>query len=305
MVCRGTDDRHHLIDVRKHINLTPTIYKLKNEHCRMFNVNYNRIYASIVLRAQAEYVERKAGKRFGKYYESHHIIPKSLGGVDTLENRALLTAREHFLCHWLLVKIYPVGSDAHNKMLTAFWRMQSVSENHERYVFSRAYEKLRMEFAGYIGSITKIAQSGEKNSHYGSKWYTSYETGECKVFKGDAPGKPWVAGRYLFNGQSTSIQKFLAKKNKPLSKKHKPSIRIPSAESIARHEKSLNYARSLWNRYHYGNYYQLEEFANVLKISKAALYQWFKKYIPIFTTDKTKIKRKNFSSNPDLVGIYY
>lgn len=49
------------------------------------------------------------------YYENHHIIPRSLNGSNSSENLVLLTAREHFICHWLLVKIFPKGSDERRK----------------------------------------------------------------------------------------------------------------------------------------------------------------------------------------------
>lgn len=39
------------------------------------------------------------------YTEKHHIIPKSLGGSNKKENLIRLSAREHFLVHWLLTKM--------------------------------------------------------------------------------------------------------------------------------------------------------------------------------------------------------
>ena len=39
------------------------------------------------------------------YVEKHHIIPKSLGGNNEQTNLVKLTAREHFVCHWLLTKM--------------------------------------------------------------------------------------------------------------------------------------------------------------------------------------------------------
>lgn len=38
----------------------------------------------------------------GQYYERHHIVMKSMGGEDSEENIVYLTAREHFIAHWLL-----------------------------------------------------------------------------------------------------------------------------------------------------------------------------------------------------------
>ena len=37
-------------------------------------------------------------KKNGIYYESHHIIPKSMGGIEEV----LLTAKEHYICHLLV-----------------------------------------------------------------------------------------------------------------------------------------------------------------------------------------------------------
>lgn len=41
----------------------------------------------------------------GEYFETHHIVPKSLGGTDDKNNLVNLTAREHYIAHLLLVKI--------------------------------------------------------------------------------------------------------------------------------------------------------------------------------------------------------
>ena len=62
-------------------------------------MNYQRIYDEIIQRSKTrDYVE---------YPERHHIVPKCLGGSDKKDNLAILTPREHFICHWLLVKIIP------------------------------------------------------------------------------------------------------------------------------------------------------------------------------------------------------
>lgn len=40
------------------------------------------------------------------YVERHHILPRSLGGSDDSSNLVALTAREHFVAHMLLAKMY-------------------------------------------------------------------------------------------------------------------------------------------------------------------------------------------------------
>jgi len=40
------------------------------------------------------------------YVERHHILPRALGGTDDSSNLVALTAREHFVAHVLIAKIY-------------------------------------------------------------------------------------------------------------------------------------------------------------------------------------------------------
>lgn len=63
-------------------------------------MNYKKIYNDLIDRCQSrDFVEG--------YSEVHHIIPKSLGGHPThQENLVVLTAREHFIAHFLLAKIH-------------------------------------------------------------------------------------------------------------------------------------------------------------------------------------------------------
>ena len=84
-------------------------------------MDYQRIYNQIISRAVDENNLRLSRKDSGEYFELHHVIPKCMGGSDIQSNIAVLTAREHFLCHWLLCRIYP----SNNKIVHAFWLMCS------------------------------------------------------------------------------------------------------------------------------------------------------------------------------------
>lgn len=161
-------------------------------------MNYNRIYTSIVFRAKAEEADRKLDKQNGGYYERHHIIPRSLGGSNESTNLAYLTAREHFICHWLLVKMYPANSDAYNKMLFALWRMRSnPTAETKRYIFSNVYVYLREQFAKVIGKKVSISQRGSGNSQYGTSWYTAIDDGHSERFS-ETPGHGWIKGKNVF-----------------------------------------------------------------------------------------------------------
>jgi NUMOD3 motif len=106
-------------------------------------------------------------------YERHHIFPKSLGGSDNESNLIYITAREHFICHWLLTKIYPVGEE-HWKMLNALRMMRAENKNQCRYntkITSRVYAKIKEEYA----KLQSERYSGENNPMYGDKFHRSQE----------------------------------------------------------------------------------------------------------------------------------
>jgi hypothetical protein len=65
-------------------------------------------------------IERARSRTLLVYFERHHIQPKSLGGSDEPSNLVRLTYREHFLVHWLLTKLVPVGRDR-QKMVGALF----------------------------------------------------------------------------------------------------------------------------------------------------------------------------------------
>lgn len=60
-------------------------------------MDYARIYSELVNNAQ----HRLTGLRT----ERHHIVPRSCGGDDTLDNLVALTIREHYIAHLLLYKM--------------------------------------------------------------------------------------------------------------------------------------------------------------------------------------------------------
>jgi hypothetical protein len=102
---------------------------------------YTRWYDNIIDNAQR--------RTLHGYTESHHIIPKSLGGSNDKANIVRLTAREHFICHRLLTKM-TVGADR-KKMLHAIWAFNRTSKNQNRIkISSRTYETIRKEFANML-----------------------------------------------------------------------------------------------------------------------------------------------------------
>lgn len=77
---------------------------------------YNAIYNSLIQRAKYRLVESNT------YCETHHVIPKSLGGDDSDTNLVKLTFKEHILAHHLLTKM--VIGDSKKKMCYAYRMMR-------------------------------------------------------------------------------------------------------------------------------------------------------------------------------------
>jgi len=109
-------------------------------------------------------IDRARNRVLDGYSESHHIIPESLGGPNTDENLAKLTAREHFICHWLLVKI-TVGEDRY-KMINALRMMRAEKQGQKRYktkITARVYATLKAEYS----VLQSRRVSGENNPMWG------------------------------------------------------------------------------------------------------------------------------------------
>lgn len=70
-------------------------------------MNYQRIHDQIIDCAKTRTLPSDT------YIEKHHIIPRSLGGSNSKNNLVKLTAREHYIIHWLLYKIHRTAKLAH------------------------------------------------------------------------------------------------------------------------------------------------------------------------------------------------
>ena len=114
---------------------------LTNKYCRWY---YNIIQHRL-LNPSTGYIER------------HHILPKSLGGSNDRSNLVSLTAREHYLCHLLLVKM--TEGKSHTSMLRAFNAFKMSSRKNPRQLTSRQYQLIRTATA-----TLPNAMSGRKHS---------------------------------------------------------------------------------------------------------------------------------------------
>lgn len=128
-------------------------------------MNYENHYVKLIQKAKNRTLPEKES-----YYELHHIIPKCLGGNNTPENIVKLTAREHFVAHWLLFRQNPYN----NKLAWAFKMMCKIKNNTQsRYIpSSRAYEEAKQAAALASSDLLKGVPKSEdhkKKSGEGNK----------------------------------------------------------------------------------------------------------------------------------------
>ena len=164
-------------------------------------MNYQRIYNQIVERAKNRQIEG--------YVEKHHIIPKCLGGSDAKENLVQLTAREHFICHQLLVEIYPNNIKLWYALFLMAIGKRKLKEN-QYIISSRTYEKIRIEWKCKVKGKPK--PSGFMDNELKKKI--------SEANKGVSRNK---GNKFSEEVKSRMSQ---AKKGKPLTKEHTYNLKI-------------------------------------------------------------------------------
>lgn len=111
-------------------------------------MNYKLIYEKLINRGLKRGHNKK---KLGYYTESHHIIPKCMGGSDDENNLVLLTAREHLIAHVILFKIHRLP-----KLMFAIHRMCG-----NEFPSSKKYDWMRREHANSVSKSMKALWEDE------------------------------------------------------------------------------------------------------------------------------------------------
>jgi hypothetical protein len=130
-------------------------------------MNHQKIYDAIIQKAKSENRKKLRNNQENYvYYENHHILPKCLGGSNDKENKVLLTAREHFICHKLLIYIYPKNTG----IILAVFRMIH-SKNLKIIISSRDYKFVKELLSNQLTG-RKLTKEHRKNIGKGVKGKT-------------------------------------------------------------------------------------------------------------------------------------
>lgn len=123
-------------------------------------MNYQKIYNDII----NKYKILNLQKYEKEYLETHHIIPRCIGGTNDEENLVNIPAKVHFICHLLLSKIYKNDSDKYKKLFQALF-MMSVMKNskQDRHIItSKQYEKIRLKYSEFRKNTPQSKKANEK-----------------------------------------------------------------------------------------------------------------------------------------------
>jgi hypothetical protein len=185
-------------------------------------MNYLKAYCNLI---------RKAEKRTltEGYVEKHHIFPKSIFGNNN--KLVVLTAREHYIAHALLEKVYIKRYGLKNnktiKMITAFWCMNNQNTRNE-YFNSYLYEASRIRFINSVKGkkLTESHRQKMSETNSGKIWWTD---GIGTKHSKECPGEGWYKGRPNINigrVMSEDAKKKIGEKNRgrKLTNKHKEKI---------------------------------------------------------------------------------
>lgn len=169
------------------------IYQILLEHQTIFADNkYTKIYAQII--------ENRISFPLPKnlYSERHHWLPKfAFGDNDSIVR---LSAREHYICHWLLTKMVLVP-DIKMRALYAHGMMSRKSMNQKRCYTSWQYDRARKSKS----AATKLRdqlypernvfrKKGKENVNFGKKHTDSTKRKMSARASGEnnpAHGKKW------------------------------------------------------------------------------------------------------------------
>lgn len=148
-------------------------------------MNYTNIYSRLIARGKDRILPPP--------FETHHIIPRCIGGGNDKENLVALTPEEHYTAHQLLIKIYPG-----NKKLIFAAHMMTVGLPLSR----------RNKSYGWIKRQMSESSTGKGNSMYGK------ELSDERKKKSSSPGSLHpLFGKH--HSEATKKKMSISKKGRP------------------------------------------------------------------------------------------
>jgi hypothetical protein len=242
-------------------------------------MDYYLHYEKLIQRAKSRILDDKK--------ETHHVIPRCMGGTDDKSNLVELTPEEHYTAHLLLTRIYPTN----RKLINAAAMMIPGRPS------NKLYGWLRRRFQDRQSEL----QTGDGNSQFGTMWIFNLELEECKkVPKSNHTPNGWQKGR---------VVNFVSYKNELIKKEQKNILYSQRKEFLLEYQQQdkfkkqqereitkreyKEYILGLYEEFKAGNYYSISEFhklANV-SVSRMTLSNYWRKWVPEYKENSKEAKR--------------
>ncbi len=218
-------------------------------------MNYQKIYDQLISRAKA--------RNMMSYTETHHVVPRCLGGTDDPTNLVELTPEEHYVAHQLLVKLHK----GNKKILSAAVIMCSNRVN------NKLYGWLRRRFS----EAQSRAMAGSGNNMFDKRWVSSeYET---KLVDAEEAQKLLASGNYIVGKIAVRSPCGCLVKKRCIEHSNLKKIAYDN-----RRTKFKQQAKELFNEFIQSDIKSITQFAKVKNTSQPALTQLWKKHIPEYST---------------------
>lgn len=244
-----------------HIRTCEYDIKNKKNNISFYDSKYQKWYNNII-------TNRIKNPLINGYKEKHHIIPKCCGGSNKKENLIYLTAKEHFICHSLLVEIFR-NTKYYSKLLYAFMCMKR-DINSNRYLNSRLYSKYCEEYSKDLSNKMKTKYNPMHNkiwvSNINLRQSIIIDKNELQLYIDNG----WIKKRVL-DFDSYIMKKEIKNKTKIKNKVIKQEIKFDKTKYYTELYKLYNELG--WNRF--------KEQMNY-KYTQPNLVVMFKKYVSEF-----------------------
>lgn len=157
---------------------------------------YSKWYIEIIEKALLRGNSRRVIKESIGYVEAHHILPRCICDSEydekSNENLVYVTAREHFICHLLLTKMFD-DRDVTQKLqyaCNAFrFNVNATQRSEYAKISSKTYDLLKREYSKCRSEMNK----GENNPNFGGKLQTEESKAKMRKPKSDSS----KMGRYV------------------------------------------------------------------------------------------------------------
>ena len=154
------------------------------------------------------------------YVESHHIIPRCMGGTNDKKNLVCLTAEEHYTAHLLLVKMYP---DNHKLIYAA--DMMCVDRYGHR-LNNKSYGWIRRKLSELRKNLPGIPRSEETKSKISLARRGTISPNKGKTISNEAKLKMSISATGKKHSEETKLKIGLGQKGKKRSDETKLKMSI-------------------------------------------------------------------------------